>query len=560
MNSHNERSIFEEDFNYHFFNNLNTLDLISLSNTSKKMKEVVGTYIYDMLEPYGYSHYEFSPYCKTSHNYDEKIIIPNLEYARKALALAVTFNPSNIEMILKLHPEIISCVIETRTVTITDPITKQSFTALWHFKLSHLLAAVGNTNGIRFLNFIFRKKDKANYQTLQDQYFSEPICWETKDKKGSKGPTAPFIAILYHNNRFFRDIAGDKCELTLKDGFDEPYNQINPCHIALQQHLSYKEDDCFYTLINLYAYTNSASMIQDCINIIFSQALKGNYVFLEILLGSPSNRIEHFLTSGLFMALEENNMDVIKLISRKYDNMFHARNDEYKSPLTIATHKTLKDPQYLPMVKHFLCCGCQPEKGEKKLLEENLTDSLSTLFDKNDSIKKQIRHYFKTAKCFYDFVHICAKNNSLHYLSFYTQKMEKNPEKALLATAKLDKAFFNELVVSFLESENEWMLNKTLNHFDDKKRFYKYLLGFADKHQNAFYLTADTLEKIGDSLIRYRKSRAFTRCENDIDALKMAAQFYQFAIAGSENYERVLQKLHGIGEHKELTLEYFCKK
>jgi len=210
------------------------------------------------------------------------------------------------------------------------------------------------------------------------------------------------------------------------------------------------------------------------------------------------------------------------------------------------------------MVKLFLCCGCKPEGKIKNVLEDNIVEAFSTFLDKSAPIKKQLRHYFKVAECFQDFVQCCAKSNSFMLFSL-SNKKEKNPEKALLNTAKLDKAFFNELVLSLLKDGDEWMLNKQLNHFDDKKRFYTCLLNFAN--QNNAYLTADTLEKIGDDLIGYRKSRAFTRCENDAEALKMASEFYQLAIAASnDNYDRVLQKLQEMGTHENLTLDYLCKK
>jgi hypothetical protein len=263
------------------------------------------------------------------------------------------------------------------------------------------------------------------------------------------------------------------------------------------------------------------------------------------------------------MALEANNMEVVKLISRKIEDFSYIYEKDQNSLLTIATQKSLKDPDYLPMVKHFLCCGCLPTEAEIELLDEHLINSSYTIFNNDNSIKKQIRHYFKVTVCFNDFLRFCQKANP-GYL-YFSVKKERDPVEVLLTTASLDKTFFNELVVSLLKNGDEWMLNKKLGHLDVRKRFYICLLNFANNHQDAHSLTADTLEEIGDNLISDRESLEEAYCEDDIDALTMASRFYNLAIAElaivvNGNPERVLQKLQDMEAHNKPTSKYTFKK
>lgn len=539
IENNSNNSLVLDDVNPYFFNHFTSLALKTMSKVSQRQKKLVNDYIKAQLNPYDSS-------CSQ---------IPSLEYAKRALALAVTFNHRRcMESILSLHPEILFCVLETRTVTIKDPLTGKSFTAKWHFKLSHLLAAEGNVWGHQCVYNFFAG---VNYQQKLNEFFSESICWESGDLSGSKGPTSPFIAILYNQVDFFKEIANKECALTLADGFDEPFITFNPCYLCLQQALASPLKQGFYTLMQQYAHL---PMMKDCIDIIITEALQGNYASLNFIFVPPSERLGNVLSMVLFKAIETNNMELIRKISIKIDDFIYLNNEQGKTPLVVAAQKALKDAKHLPLVKHFLCCGCLKSPLED-LLEKVLgcTLGLADLLKMNEHAPVTlIRRYVKAAEFFQRVVLFCQQSEGSPRLSF--SRFKADPVSLLQQTAELDKAFFNELVVSLLENDDEWMLNKTLNLFEHRKRYFTCLFNFMTQHQDRFFLTGETLERIADSLITYRKASVLASCRDNLEALNMAMDFYKMVkfvdAPDSKCCIRVKKKLNNIGEHVELNLGY----
>lgn len=245
----------------------------------------------------------------------------------------------------------------------------------------------------------------------------------------------------------------------------------------------------------------------------------------------------------LFKAIAENDIDGINLISRTIDD-FELENEQAKTPLILATEKACMNVQYLPIVKHFLCCGCKPEFPKHLKTKENLFD----FFDKQSEASKTqeiILHYFKVAKYFNKVISFCT-GNQYRTNMFDSSTHKKNPIKLLLATAQLDPTFFNELVCSVLDKGNEWVLNKSLQDLEDRKHYFICLYNFTEKYQDSSYLTATTLETIADSLISYKKARTSSP-QYDFDVFAMTAFFYKMTIKQSEQndecHERALQKL-----------------
>jgi hypothetical protein len=192
----------------------------------------------------------------------------------------------------------------------------------------------------------------------------------------------------------------------------------------------------------------------------------------------------------------------------------------HNSPLTIAIEKALLDAQYLPLVKHALCSGHLP-KFNKKLIKK----SKVSFFDTQEDMKKPIRQLIKSASLFYDFVQNCIKNDDTLITA----------QTMLLAVAKRDRVFFNELVQSLFQEEN----GELFTHSDDKNRCVNVLFDFANKHLRAF--NADTLVRIADNLQKN-------------DDLVRARQFYEMAIILSDDYGEILNKLHVIDKRIESPL------
>jgi hypothetical protein len=145
-------------------------------------------------------------------------------------------------------------------------------------------------------------------------------------------------------------------------------------------------------------------------------------------------------------------------------------------------------------------------------------------------------------------VSFCAKTNSDTFFWDKTNDSVKSEDttKILLATAKMDKEFFNELVVSFLQSKEEWMLNKTLNQLDDRKRYFKCLSDFTKKYEKMSYLTDLTLERVGDNLCHHHESLRLYK-KSDSETPQLAHYFYEQALQqtelSTECRERIQDKL-----------------
>lgn len=563
MNAHSHHPLITgSDHSHLLFEMLTSHELKQLTTLSKpgkknELSNKVIHYVYRYLDHYA--------------NFHAKMPIPNQDFAKRALALSVTFNPGYIEFILKQHPELISVVIETRTVTTTDPITKESFTAKWHFKLSHLLACENSKWGHHYLFMKLMDEYHANKHHEEiSKFYSEAICWESGDQKGEKGPTAALIAILYNHPKFFSEIASKNCVLTLENGYDHPYNSINPCYIALQQAAKNRDKNhCFYQIINLYALSSSSIMIENCIKIIFNEATRGNTDYLEILLNSPSIHLEHFLNSQMFKAIDQNNLRLVTLLSQKMDEVQHLRNNRYQSPLFVATQKALDDFAFFPLVKHLLCCGYPLEDlaySPMDLLKETIGDSFFAIFHKINPAKKHIKQYFKTKEKFDELISLCEleNNSKLSLWDSSSTRKEKDPNKLLLKTAKSDKHFFNELVASYLPNGDDCMLNKRLTHFNDKKRYFTCLYNFVEKADGGSYLTASNLERIGDAVLSYRKSKAHTNRETDQEAFDLAIYFYKITLNHTDTSHecrlRVACKLQNINKHSEPSLDHSTRK
>jgi hypothetical protein len=142
----------------------------------------------------------------------------------------------------------------------------------------------------------------------------------------------------------------------------------------------------------LYAYTASRSLIQDCINDIFLEAFDGHDESLQMLLKSPSPDLSEFLHPGLFMAIDKNNMAIIKLLSIRLSEVLWVRNQCNKGPLYIAVEKALEDNRYLPMVTFFICCGYRIKNSYLSpidLVENNVMDRLTMFFRAQDNASKK---------------------------------------------------------------------------------------------------------------------------------------------------------------------------
>ena len=159
------------------------------------------------------------------------------------------------------------------------------------------------------------------------------------------------------------------------------------------------------------------------------------------------------------------------------------------------------------------------------------------------------------AEYFKKFISFCEKDNFIRFNFSGPASKVKDPVKVLFTTATLDGEFFNALVASFLQDKEGWALNKGLNNARFRRRFFICLQAFVEKHQAAAWLTGETLENIADSLIAYAESGIVPRAGEELDALPMAAFFYQVVMSQedreSECYLRVMHKLRQINNSKQ---------
>lgn len=132
------------------------------------------------------------------------------------------------------------------------------------------------------------------------------------------------------------------------------------------------------------------------------------------------------------------------------------------------------------------------------------------------------------------------------HIKFHKRKHIKSGEKLLLESGKLDKPFFNELILSVLDNENGETFNDCLKNGNDIKRLLITLHSFLVNHQGASWLDGCTMERIADALKLYGEKK------HD----ELALDFYQAAMRvspeESEDYARFRKKLYKLqDEHKQ---------
>lgn len=476
---------------------LNSSQLKKLSATSKALKTKIRTYIDTYLKPYKYGWDSDSQYCPESENYDKNARIPDLEHAKRAMALAVTFRLYGVGHILHLNPETRYCVIETRSVTIHNPHSKTSFTADWHFKLSHLLACEGlGYSGLTGLVNSYNYRAPKIQEDMQKEIqalFSEAIEWECRDdggqvSRGTKGPTAAAIAILYQHPNFFHDLEFYECKLAPDEGCDEPYKHLNPCYLLLQQ-MSVDNHHVYRSTL-LGRYPDSPLLIE-CVASIFSEALEGNYALLEVFLSAAASwmrDIPKYVKPHFPKVIEANNLHIVAMLTEKIIKVHQAFKGE-ENPLFLATKLALGNEEYLPMVKHFLRRGYMGAATPLELLEYNKPKTNHPFFDSVSPIRQKLVNYFKISK-------------ELRNMIFNYKDTHKSDLRHLVSTFNRDKGFFNELILAWLEySKNACsaLIMHEWNHVKSKKHYYKCLRELIAHTNISELFTPETLEGIGSA-------------------------------------------------------------
>lgn len=479
---------------------LNSSQLKKLSETSKALKTKIRAYVDAYLKPYNFSWYSQSQYCPESEIYDKNARIPDLEHAKRAMALAVTFRLCGVGHILHLNPETRYCVIETRSVTIHNPRSKTSFTADWHFKLSHLLACegLGYTGLTELVNsYIFYRAPEIQEDMQKEiqALFSEAIEWECKDdagqvSRGTKGPTAAAIAILYQHPDFFHDLEFYNCKLAPDEGCDEPYKHLNPCYLLLQQ-MSVDNHHVFRS--TLMGHYPDSPLLIECVASIFSEALEGNYALLEVFLSAAASwmrDIPKYVKPHFPKVIEANNLHIIAMLTEKISKVHQAFKGE-ANPLFLATKLALGNEEYLPMVKHFLCRGYMGAATPLQLLKHSKPIGNYPFFGRASPIYQELVNYFKISK-------------DLRSMIFNYKNTHKSDLAHLVLTFNRDKGFFNELILAWLEySENACsalsMHDSTheSNHAKFKKHYYECLRELIAHPDISEIFTPETLQGIG---------------------------------------------------------------
>lgn len=536
----------EPKFTFNLLEHLNSHELKILTLVSKQRAIEVMNYVYTYLRPYT--------------QVDVKSIpanVSDLNQQKRAVALAVTFNTSHLETILKAHPEILSIALEKRKVTVRDPVSNQSFTATWHFKLSHLLAAEGNKEA-----FAIVKSSLSDNKAHLLNFLSEPVYWEAVNGNGKYGPTPGAIAIYYNQQDFFYEIA-NHITLIPQTGFDDPYNKINFCNIVLFVAASTEKHDYFYALLNSQdsIFKESVSMIEECMNFCILQAISGNKAFLNILMNYKfsANSII-LLDSSLRLAIDSTDVDLVKLISKKMNAFNYFCIDGYNvfqndSPLYHAMVKAVKDKKYLEIVKVFLSIGCSIEKKEYELIKNE--KPLLTIFSKETHEHKLVRECCNASTYFREFI-FSGCHDAYADNHFFTQL---DPQKLLARTANLDKLFFNDLIEACLEDEFDCILYRYAmsKHFN-REEFFTALQDFIKEHEGLNYFTGRTLEKIGDSVMKL-----WNKTNPANDKLQILAQFFYEKVITAKDmrngcYQSAVNKLHEMDKRHEVVSVPFIEE
>jgi hypothetical protein len=375
----------------------------------------------------------------------------DLQKLKRALALAVNFKPEYVKCILNQHPDLLNCVLETRTVTVAHPDTKQRFTAKWHFKLSHLLASEGCLKGLSDMMERFKKNTPKMFDSFMenDKFFGEHICWEAEDKnkkiiRGEKGPTVALIAILYQQEAFFCQIPSGSRSVAFSQECDEPYNTMHPCDVLLRQ--------------------------------VSKRTAWWSQVYISEAIMKESDRLIEYLLDEVSAAVEENNLKRMKLFSVKVNTRAVLIDNWRGDPVRSALGKARRDESHLPLVKHFLSCGYLAKFSNLQKILRNPWPC-----DRQSAIAK-LNTYFEMARIFSSEAPYCKS-------------------ESLVGIAWRDREFFNELIVACLPDGEDEPINKTFVDKASLQRFITCLREFHEWSQWACsygetHLTAETWERI----------------------------------------------------------------
>lgn len=554
MRTQSAMDIFTYDLSDNIYDHLPSDALIRFSRSSQEAYRRVIKYAANKINAFEQSN--FLKLCRTGN-------MPSIHHAKRALVLATCFTqltPSNfLPTLLVCYPHIEDCILESREVTTQiqtqhAPYTKQQFPCIWHFKLPHLIAFCGSTSTyLELRKHLMLKSDmemeddnytedaRASFLNFRlNDFFNQPIEWQDENTCGQRGPTPLLIALLFnHNDDFIKEYSTNG-QLVPVLNFDLPFAAINPLYIALQRGGKKNNSDLFTIMSDerLYSSPYTLPRLQkSLVAIVITQAaLSKDHSLLDLLNQSIDGRnLFKLHLWDLFMsAAKTNNLLVCQFFIYKEIDLQRHHTFPLIPLLYAVTEEACVNSAYLPLLKLFLCGGINPIHHCAALSPQKLVDHHShisfkriTFFNNDDhnQVKMLVHNNKKNIRCYFDIAkHFHTMVNLIYLRKNSPRAIKGNPVTCLVKAAALDKDFFNEMIVSFLENKQGLITNKSFCFDNAIFQYYNCLYEFAAKHHGNKYLNVETLEIIRDSISRHcETSQELHQSEN---LLELAYYFY----------------------------------